>query len=93
MDCNECKARAPQPVDFLVHQADMARMERTIKRLWILCLVLALLLVGSWIAVFVYESQFETVTETTTERYEAYAEGDGAALNNRSGVINYGIER
>lgn len=47
-----------------------AQMERTIKRLWILCILLVVLLVGSNIAWFVYESQFETVSQVTTQEVQ-----------------------
>ena len=47
-----------------------SQMERTIRRLWILCIVLTALLVGSNIAWFVYESQFETVSQTTTQEVQ-----------------------
>lgn len=52
-----------------------SQMERTIRRLWILCIILVVLLVGSNIAWFMYESQFETVTQTTTTQ-EVNQEGD-----------------
>lgn len=44
-----------------------ATMERTIRRLWILALVLVILLVGTNVAWLWYESQFETVTTTETQ--------------------------
>ena len=44
-----------------------ATMERTIRRLWILALVLVILLVGTNIAWLWYESQFETVLTTETQ--------------------------
>lgn len=44
-----------------------ATMERTIRRLWILALVLVVLLVGTNVAWLWYESQFETVTTTEME--------------------------
>ena len=47
-----------------------AQMERTIKRLWIMCIILVVLLVGSNIAWFVYESQFETVSQVTTQEVQ-----------------------
>ena len=47
-----------------------AQMERTIKRLWIMCILLVVLLVGSNIAWFVYESQFETVSQITTQEVQ-----------------------
>lgn len=47
-----------------------AQMERTIKRLWIMCIILVVLLVGSNIAWFVYENQFETVSQVTTQEVQ-----------------------
>ena len=54
-------------IPYIVHEGDMARQERTIKRLWILCILLVVLLCGSNIAWFRYESQFEDVVTTTQD--------------------------
>lgn len=62
-------------IPFVVHEGDMARQERTIKRLWILCILLIILLVGTNIAWIHYENQFMdeiTVTQdsdTGTNNY------------------------
>lgn len=45
-------------IPYYVHEGEMARSERTIKRLWIVILVLIVCLVGSNIGWLVYESQF-----------------------------------
>lgn len=66
MDCRTCKEQR-QTVPYIVHEADMARQERTIKRLWILLIIVIFLLVGSNIAWLMYESSFEEVAATTTE--------------------------
>lgn len=88
--CNGCgsekKTKTPDSVPYLVHETAMARNERTVKRLFVLILVLILLLVGTNIAWLVYESQFETV-ETTNEEYQI--EQDSENGNNNS-VINGG---
>lgn len=47
-----------------------AQMERTIKRLWIMCIILLVLLVGTNIAWWRYESQFETVSQVTTQEVQ-----------------------
>lgn len=52
-----------------------SQMERTIKRLWVLCIVLCVLLAASWTGFFIYESQFEYVAETTQEVTQT-ADGD-----------------
>ena len=71
-NCEIC-TKKPDPVPFAVHEADMARMERTVKRLWILLLLLVVLFVGSNLAWVWYESQFEDVyTEITQENEDGY---------------------
>lgn len=57
-------------IPYIVHEADMARQERTIKRLWVLCILLVLMLVGTNGAWAWYENQFEEVVETTTQEVD-----------------------
>lgn len=70
-------------VPYIVHESAQARQERTIKRLWALCIVIFAAFVisnGAWIY---YEAQFETTTTTIEAEQEAtsggmsYARGDG----------------
>lgn len=75
-----------ETIPYVAHEAAMARQERTVKRLFIVVILLIVLLVGSnglWIW---YESQFVDV-ETTVE-----AEADeGTAIANMDGeVLFYG---
>lgn len=67
-DCTACKEarRHVEPVPYIVHEAAMARLERTIKRLWVLLLVVIALFVATNAGWLIYESQFEIV-ETSTE--------------------------
>ena len=88
-DCKTCKEQR-QTVPYIVHEADMARQERTIKRLWVLLILLIVLFVGSNCAWLYYNSQSEDVSTTTTESYEAAADNDGVAIANGSGEVNYG---
>jgi hypothetical protein len=76
-------------VPYIVHEGDMARMERTIKRLWITNIILILLFVGSNVAWLMYESQFEETSTTTNEVTQELDSGDGgdAILN---GDVNIG---
>lgn len=53
-------------VPYIVHEGAMARMDRTIKRLWVCVILLIVLLVVSNAGWIYYESQFEQVEETTT---------------------------
>lgn len=81
MGCNKVN----EPVPYIVHESAMARLERTIKRLWVLCLVLFLSFVisnGVWIY---YENSFEDVTVT-----EATQDGNGVNIIGQG--INYGAE-
>ena len=55
-------------IPYYLHEGEMARQERTIKRLWILCLIMVFLLVGTNAGWLWYESQFEDVV--TTETYQ-----------------------
>lgn len=67
------REKAPD-VPYIVHEGDMARQERTIRRLWILCILLFLSVIitnGAWIW---YESQF--VEEVVTQEVDT---GNGAA--------------
>lgn len=76
MDCKTCKEQR-QTVPYIVHEADMARQERTIKRLWIALILVIVLLVGSNCAWLWYESQFEDVSSTTTEIGAQQESADG----------------
>ncbi len=75
MNCELC-SKHPDPVPFAVHESAMARAERTIKRLWILLILVIVLLVGSNALWIWYESQFEDVT-TEVE------------MENESGFVSY----
>ena len=74
-------------VPYIVHEAEIARQERHIKRLFIVCLALIAVLVFSWVGFFWYESQFEDITMTQ----EATTDGGGDAVVNgvAEGDINY----
>lgn len=63
-------------VPYIVHEGDMARMERTNKRLWIIVIMLILLLIASNTAWLMYESQF-TDEKTTYEQEVEQDASDG----------------
>lgn len=77
-----------EQIPFVAHEADMTRMERVVRRLWILCIILVLALVGTNAAWVVYESQFEDSVVTQT----AEADDSSSAIINGSGTVNYGGE-
>ena len=74
-------------ISYVVFESICSRLERTIKRLWILTVILVVLLVGTNCAWLWYESQFETV-ETTTEEYTSDAADGGVAIANGDGEVN-----
>ena len=85
MDCETCKekrrviAQTPKDVPYIVHEGAVARLERVIKRLWVLVLALIILLCASNAAWIYYESQFET-TETTIVAKQQTTDGNNYAV-------------
>ena len=72
-------------VPYIVHESEIARGERNVKRLWILCIVIFLAFVLSNSAWIVYESSYQDVT--------IEAEQDGSGTNVISGGdLSYGAE-
>lgn len=61
-------------VSFIAYESTTARQERTIKRLWILCLILIIALLGTNGGWLYYESQMEEVT--VTQDVEATSDGE-----------------
>lgn len=53
-------------VPYIVHESITVKLEHTIKRLWILCIILVGLLVATNIVWVIYEQQFE-ITEVTQD--------------------------
>ena len=70
-------------ISYIAYESTVAMMERTIRRLWILCIILVALLVatnGLWIW---YNSQFEyfTITQENEDGYNNYIGNDGDIIN------------
>ena len=91
MDCETCKekrmvtAQAPKDVPYIAHESAVARLERVIKRLWVLALALIILLCASNAAWIWWESQYETIETTITQEnadgYNNYIGNDGDIVN------------
>ena len=91
MDCETCKekrkviAQTPKDVPYIAHESAVARLERVIKRLWVLSLVLIILLAASNAAWIWWESQYETIETTITQEnadgYNNYIGNDGDIVN------------
>ena len=54
-------------ISLIAHESAMARQERTIKRLFVIIILLIFLLVGTNAAWIWYESQFEECTKVEQE--------------------------
>lgn len=75
-------------VSYYEHESIMAHMERSNRRVWILCLVLVLALIGTNGAWIYYESQWEYTQEST----QIEAEQDGQLNIIGGGDVTYGAE-
>jgi len=75
-------------VDNFKDEVIIATLERTIKRLWILNIILILLLAASNAAWIYYESQFEDVTTETVEQDVDTGDNNGDTIVNGIGDIN-----
>jgi len=65
MDYNTTeKIMEQNTIPYYAHEGIVARMERTIRRLWILCIILIILLAGTNAAWIYYENSFEDVVVT-----------------------------
>lgn len=74
-------------VPYIVHEGEMARMERVNNRLWVAVIILIVCLVGTNLAWILYERQWE-VYETTQEVTQDTGDGNGS--NNFVGGDYYG---
>lgn len=74
-------------VPYIVHESITCRMENTIKRLWILCIILVSLLVVSNTVWIVYENQFQD-TVTTQEVTQDTDGGNNIVVGGDYGKAN-----
>ena len=89
MNCNECN----KVVSYYTHESDMARLERTIHRLWLLVVILIVVVVLTNLGWIMYEAQYEgKTTTTTTEDISQYVDADGTAIVAGIGDAIYGYE-
>lgn len=77
-----------EQIPFVAFESALARLERTNRRLFILCIILILLLLATNIGWLYYESQF-TTTEST-EVLQDIDTGNGDANITGIGDIVYG---
>ena len=84
--CNNCGTEQKNifSVPYVVYESDIARMERTIKRLWV-ALIIAICAMFLSFGMFVaYESQFETIT------YDYVQDGSGTNIIGEGINVNNG---
>lgn len=74
-------------IDWAAHEADMARMERINRRLWVALLVVIALFTITNAAWIVYENSF---ADEVTVTQESDAKDGGTAIVNNGGDVNYG---
>lgn len=80
-------------VSYLAYESTTSRQERTIRRIWILCIILIIALLATNAAWIWYESQWQTVDNTTvTQEVDASADCGGELTLNTVGGNYYGGE-
>lgn len=87
MDCETCKekrkviAQTPKDVPYIVHECAVARLERVIKRMWVLVLALIIILCASNAAWIWRESKYQTIetaiAQENVDGYKNYIGNDG----------------
>lgn len=77
-------------IPYIAFESATARQERTIKRLWIICIILIISLLGTNAGWIWYENQWQVVESTTvTQDVDASTEGGGDLhLNTVGGDYN-----
>ena len=78
--------KKPETISYFAHESIVARMERTTKRLFILCLVIFAAFVGTNLGWVIYESSYTDVILTETSQ-----DGEGTNIMG-AGDIYYGTE-
>lgn len=71
-------------VPYIVYESEMARLERIIKRQFVLIIASLFFLVGTNLYWIWYESQFideVTVTQENSDGYNNYVDGNGSINN------------
>lgn len=83
IDASSITTGTDNKVPYIVHESITTKLERTIEKLWILCIILIILLVGTNIAWIYYENQFEdtVVTQENTDGVNNYVGNDGDIFN------------
>lgn len=70
-------------IPYIAFESATSRQERTIKRVWILCIILIVALLGTNAGWIYYENSFEdvVVTQENADGYNNYIGNDGDITN------------
>lgn len=77
-------------VPYLVHEEELVRMERNVKRWFIGWIITFAALVLTNIGWVVYENQFEDVSTTVTQETSSEGGGDAILNGENAGAVIYG---
>lgn len=90
-DCANCSIYArSESVPYIVHESDMARLERANKRWFTLCVVLIAALVLALVGLWYQSTLYHRVTETTVT--DVWQDSDNSSTNRFVGGDYYGGE-
>lgn len=95
-NCEECKSkRIPESVPYVVHEGEMARSERHIKRMWI-ALIVSVVLIFVSNALWLYAwMQYDYTSEETVVDVNSADGGNANYIGNDGDIVNgtnYGNE-
>jgi hypothetical protein len=70
-------------IPYIAFESATSRQERTIRRVWILCIILIIALIGTNAGWIYWESQWEdvVVTQENADGYNNYIGNDGDITN------------
>lgn len=77
-------------IPYIAHESEVARLERVIKRLWILCIIIFLSLILTNAGWLFYESQWEDVEITQDVTQDSGEGGSNTYSGNLVGGDYYG---
>ena len=79
-------------ISYVAFESAQTRLERVNRRLWILCLILIIALIGTNAGWLYYESQWQTVETTVMQDVNAEATGNSDLNLNTIGGDYHGSE-
>ena len=84
----EEKMTGEKMISYIAHESEVSRLERMIKRLWILCIIIFVALVCTNAGWIYYENQFQDIVMTQEATTDS---GGNASVNGVAvGDIYYG---